>query len=40
MTWECLAHLYLRRALLTSAVLGDDDFLLGQLAASATEAGN
>jgi alkylation response protein AidB-like acyl-CoA dehydrogenase len=40
MTWECLAHLYLRRALMTRAVLGDDEFLLGQLAASATEARN
>jgi alkylation response protein AidB-like acyl-CoA dehydrogenase len=36
-TWECLAHLYLRRALMTSAVLGDDGYQLGQLAAAAQE---
>jgi alkylation response protein AidB-like acyl-CoA dehydrogenase len=37
MTWECLAHLYLRRALMTSAVLGDDSSQLDQLAAAAQE---
>lgn len=38
MTWECLAHLYLRRALMAAAVLGDDSYQLGQLAAAAKEA--
>lgn len=37
MTWECLAHLYLRRALMECAVLGDDSYQLGQLADAAKE---
>jgi alkylation response protein AidB-like acyl-CoA dehydrogenase len=36
-TWECMAHLYLRRALMTGAVLGDDSYQLDQLAAAAQE---
>jgi alkylation response protein AidB-like acyl-CoA dehydrogenase len=38
MTWECLAHLYLRRALMAAAVLGDDSYQLARLAAAAQEA--
>jgi alkylation response protein AidB-like acyl-CoA dehydrogenase len=37
MTWECLAHLYLRRALMADAVLGDDSYQLAQLADAAQE---
>jgi alkylation response protein AidB-like acyl-CoA dehydrogenase len=37
MTWECLAHLYLRRALMAAAVLGDDHYQLAWLAAPAQE---
>ena len=37
MTWECLAHLYLRRALMAAAVLGDDNYQLTRLAAPAQE---
>jgi alkylation response protein AidB-like acyl-CoA dehydrogenase len=32
-TWECFVHVYLRRALLSSAVLGDEGHHLGALAA-------
>lgn len=37
MTWECLAHLYLRRALMADGVLGDDSYQLTRLAAAAQE---
>jgi alkylation response protein AidB-like acyl-CoA dehydrogenase len=33
-TWECIAHVYLRRALLSSQWFGDDDAQLGALQAS------
>jgi alkylation response protein AidB-like acyl-CoA dehydrogenase len=38
MTWESLAHVFLRRALMGRAVLGDDTYQLRRLAAATTEA--
>jgi hypothetical protein len=32
MTWECVAHLYLRRALLDRRVLGDEGHQLSAIA--------